>query len=299
MTGRAFRFGVALQAAADRREWKEKCRKAEDIGFDTISVIDHLGKPAPFPAMITAAEATERARIGTYVLDATFYTPALLVRDIATTDLLIDGRLELGLAAGRPSASREKLHTLGMPYPTPAERAALLEHVVADLHRLFTDPAVNPDPSRRRPPLLLAGRGERVLRLAAQHADIIAFNGGADGPNGRVGLPVFAGAKAMAERVERVRALLGDRIAEVEFNHEAPAVMVTSARRTALERLQHLAPSLSIEERGEVPGFLVGTAEQIADKLRRNRERFGFRYITVLEGGLDAMAPVIELLRQR
>ncbi|WP_433430410.1 TIGR03621 family F420-dependent LLM class oxidoreductase [Nonomuraea sp. CA-141351] len=241
MTGRPFRFGVALQAAGDRGEWKQKCRKAEDIGFDTIAVIDHLGKPAPFPAMVLAAEATDRARIGTYVLDATFYTPALLVRDIATTDLLIDGRLELGLAAGRPSASQETLESLGMPYPSPAERAAHLERVVSGLHRLFADPAVNPDPSRRRPPLLLAGRGRRVLRLAADHADIIGFNGGADGPNARVGLPAFAGVKAMAERVELVRARLGDRIAEVEFNHEVPAVVVTTARRTALERLHPLA----------------------------------------------------------
>ncbi|MCF6473187.1 TIGR03621 family F420-dependent LLM class oxidoreductase [Nonomuraea sp. MG754425] len=298
MTGRAFRFGVALRAAADRREWMEKCRKAEDVGFDTISVIDHLGNLAPFPAMVLAAEATERARIGTYVLNATLYAPALLVRDIATTDLLIDGRLELGLAAGRPSASREKLQALGMPYPTPAERATLLENVVSDLNRLFTDPAVNPAPSRRRPPLLLAGRAGRVLRLAAAHADIVAFNGGADGPNDRVGLPVFAGVEAIAERVELVKSLLGDRITEVEFNHEAPAVIVTAARRAALERLQHLAPSLSIAERGEVPGFLVGTSEQIVDKLIENRERFGFTYITVLEGGLDAMEPVIELLRQ-
>jgi alkanesulfonate monooxygenase SsuD/methylene tetrahydromethanopterin reductase-like flavin-dependent oxidoreductase (luciferase family) len=110
---RRFRFGVVLHTAGSRREWREQCRKAEQIGFDTISAIDHLGKPAPFPALMLAAEATQRVRLGTYVLDATFHSPALLVRDVATTDLLTDGRLELGLAAGRPSASQDKLREAG------------------------------------------------------------------------------------------------------------------------------------------------------------------------------------------
>jgi hypothetical protein len=64
---RAFRLGVALRAAASRREWIEKCRKAEDLGYYTIAVIDHLGLPAPFPALMLAAEATERARLGSVV----------------------------------------------------------------------------------------------------------------------------------------------------------------------------------------------------------------------------------------
>ncbi|TDD15015.1 TIGR03621 family F420-dependent LLM class oxidoreductase [Nonomuraea diastatica] len=295
---RRFRFGVVLHTAGSRREWREQCRKAEQIGFDTISAIDHLGKPAPFPALMLAAEATQRVRLGTYVLDATFHSPALLVRDVATTDLLTDGRLELGLAAGRPSASPDKLREAGMPYPTPAERADGLERTVAALRRLYADPQIRPGPPERPlPPLLLAGRGERVLRLAAREADIIGFNGTVAGPSGRVGLPAFAGTDAIARRVAFARAALGDRITQVEFNHEAPAVVVTTARRQALDRLRTLAPSLTAEERGHVPGFLVGTPAQIAEQIRRNRETFGFSYITVLDGGLDAMAPVIELLR--
>ena len=300
-SSRPFRFGVALHVAANRREWMDKCRKAEDLGFETIAVIDHLGKLAPFPALMVAAEATERARLGTYVLDATFYTPALLIRDIATADLLIDGRLEIGLAAGRPSASPEKLREAGMPYPKPAERVDHLELTVTELRRLYTDLQIRPGPARPLPPLLVAGRGDRVLRLAAREADIIGFNGAASGSYGRVGLPVFAGAEAMARRVEFASAALGDRIAEVEFNHEAPAVVVTDARRAALDRLGFLAPSLTAEERGEVPGFLVGSVARIADQIRRNRETYGFSYITVLEGGVDggleAMAPIIESLR--
>lgn len=299
---RPFRFGVALHVAATRREWIEKCRKAEALGFDTIAVIDHLGKLAPFPAVMLAAEVTDRVRLGTYVLDASFYTPALVARDIATTDLLTDGRLEVGMGAGRPSGTKEMLAGLGLPYPTGAERLDQLERTVSELRRLFADPDVHPQPVQRQgPPLLIGGRGDRALRLAAREADIIGFTGAASSRYGNVGLPTFAGAEAVAERVEFARTALGDRVSEVEFNHEAPAVMVTGERRAALEQLQRFAPALSVEERGEVPGFLVGTAEQIADKIRQNREKSGFSYITVLEGGMgggmDAVAPVIERLR--
>jgi hypothetical protein len=54
---------------------------------------------------------------------------------------------------------------------------------------------------------------------------------------------------------------------------------------------------LSIEDRETVPGLLVGTAQQIADKIQNNRERYGFSYVTVLEHSLDAMVPIIKLLR--
>ncbi|GAA4913411.1 putative F420-dependent oxidoreductase [Nonomuraea thailandensis] len=296
-TERPFRFGIVLHTVTNRREWRETCRRAEQAGFDTIAVIDHLGQAAPFPALMLAAEATERVRLGTYVLDATFHHPALLVRDVATLDLLTDGRLELGLAAGRPSAAPDDLRRAGMPCPTPAERADALEGAVAALRRLHADQRFRPGPGRPLPPLLVAGRGERALRLAAREADIVAVNGTAAGPGGQVGLPAFAGADAIERRAAFVRAELGERITEVELNHEAPAVVVTNARRQALDRLSALAPSLTAEERGQVPGFLVGTPAQIAEQIRRNREKFGFTYVTVLDGGLDAMAPVIELLR--
>ncbi|MCF6475403.1 TIGR03621 family F420-dependent LLM class oxidoreductase [Nonomuraea sp. MG754425] len=287
-----FRFGVALSLAADRRDWIEQCRTAEAIGFDTIAVIDHLGKPAPIPALMLAAEHTSRPRIGTYVLDATYYHPTLLARDLNTMNQLTDGRLEVGIAPGRPSATREHLAELGMPYPTGVERADALEHAVKEVRRQLTGSL---------PPLLIGGRGDRALRLAAKHADIIAITGSASSRYGKVGLPAFAGASVVAERVAFARAALGPRLEQIELNNEIPVVIVTRDRRAALAKLQDFAPDVPQDELGDVLGFLVGTPEQIADKLRHNRERYGFSYVTVLEGGVSggmrAMAPVIEMLR--
>ena len=75
-------------------------RRAEDLGFDVLHVPDHLGAPAPFPVMTTAAAATETLRLGTFVLNAAFYRPALLARDVVALHDLTGGRLELGLGTG-------------------------------------------------------------------------------------------------------------------------------------------------------------------------------------------------------
>uniref|UniRef100_UPI003F490F1D LLM class F420-dependent oxidoreductase n=1 Tax=Nonomuraea sp. CA-252377 TaxID=3240003 RepID=UPI003F490F1D len=292
---RPFRFGAALHVPGTRDQWLDKCRKAEALGYDTISVPDHLGMPGPFPTIMLAAEVTERVRLGTYMLNANFYRPALLAREIATTDLLIGGRLEVGIGAGH---AKPEFELAGLPYGSGRDRVEGLGRMVSELRVLFTHPDMQPQPAQRpSPPMMIAGRGDRLLTLAAREADIIGFNGAASSQHDKGGLPTFAAFDAVAERVDFARSALGERIGEVEFNSAVVAVIVTNDRRSGLEKVEQFAPHLSLEERAEVPGLLVGTVQEIADKLRKNRERLGFSYITVLEPGLEAMAPVIELLR--
>jgi alkanesulfonate monooxygenase SsuD/methylene tetrahydromethanopterin reductase-like flavin-dependent oxidoreductase (luciferase family) len=84
---RPFRFGVSLLTPGPAGEWRARCRRAEELGYDVILVPDHLGMVAPFPALVAAAEATERPRLGTLVLNAGFWNPTLLAREVATTTL--------------------------------------------------------------------------------------------------------------------------------------------------------------------------------------------------------------------
>ena len=85
---RPFRFGVNLVTPESGDGWRAKCRRAEALGYDVLLVPDHLGTFAPFPALVAAAEATERPRVGTFVLNAGFWNPALLAREVATCDRL-------------------------------------------------------------------------------------------------------------------------------------------------------------------------------------------------------------------
>ena len=91
-----------------RATWQDTVRAAEDLGYDVILAADHIGRTAPFPALVAAAAVTSTTRLGTFVLNAAFYQPSLLARDIATTDQLVDGRLEVGLGAGTPGRSSRR-----------------------------------------------------------------------------------------------------------------------------------------------------------------------------------------------
>ncbi|GAB3480495.1 LLM class F420-dependent oxidoreductase [Amycolatopsis cihanbeyliensis] len=293
MTARPFRFGVTMLAPAARAEWVDKCRKAEELGYDVLGVADHLGMPPPFPSLVLAAEVTERVRLCTYVLNAGFYNPALLAREVAGTDQFVGGRLELGIGAGYV---RSEFESAGLPFPGGGARVGHLERTVTALRGMFAAEEHRPRPARPSgPPLMIAGQGDRVLRLAARHADVIGFSGTVAGND--VAPPVFAPAEVVAERTEFARAALGERAAEVEFNIIVFRVVPGRDRREALERLSADMPNLSMRQLEEVPTALAGTPEQMAEQLRAARERFGFSYLTVLEPSMTDFAPVIELLR--
>ncbi len=272
-----------------RQAWIAKCRRAEAQGYDVVGVADHLGLPAPFPSMVLAAEATERVRLNTFVLNTPFYNPVLLARDVAGVDQFTDGRVELGLGAGYVRAEFE---AAGIPFGSGGQRVAQLENTVATLRTLFADPEYQPRPVQPGgPPLLIAGWGDRLLKLAATHADVVAFTGAAARRDGPLQL---AGVADTVERVEYVRKLLGERVTDVELNILVQVVAGPSERAAALEKVASLLPD---EAADELPTLLFGTPAEMAARLRERRERFGLTYITVLEPDMDAFAPVIEQLR--
>jgi probable F420-dependent oxidoreductase len=279
---RPFRFGVALVAPGSRAEWVAKCRQAEDLGYDVVGVVDHLGRVAPVPALLLAAEATERVRLNTYVLNASFHNPVLLARDLTGLDEFTGGRLEIGLGAGYVRAEFE---AAGIEWGTPGQRFVRVRSAVTEIERAYG--------SRPRPPLLLGGRGDRMLTFAAEHADTIAFTGTAPGAaEGRLAL---AGPAALAERVDFVKRALGGR--DAELNLLIHFIRITGDRRAALEAAHRLVPHLGTDELGELPTVVVGSAEAAAEQLLRTRETLGVSYFTVIEEDLTRLAPVIEKLR--
>ncbi|HEX2312144.1 MAG TPA: TIGR03621 family F420-dependent LLM class oxidoreductase [Thermomonospora sp.] len=311
---REFRFGFNFFDIPSRETFVEVCRKAEGLGYDVALVPDHLGAPAPFPTMVAAAEATERLRVGTLVLNVPFWNAHLLAREVATTDVLTGGRVELGLGSGH---MKWEFDAAGLEWRPFGARAELLEETIEELGRLFAGPdyperaglretygVAELKPVQRRgfggsgPPLLVGGTGDRVLRLAARYADIVSF-GGAYQVKGKPPGTFRIGTAAEAEdRVRFVRGLLGDRADQVESSVLVQGVMVTDDRRAEAAKLAAgpLAP-MTAEEILETPFLMLGTPAQLAEQLVERRERFGFSYITVHGPYLEALGPVIERLR--
>ncbi|MGW5427390.1 LLM class F420-dependent oxidoreductase [Streptomyces sp. NPDC004059] len=286
---RPFRFGVNLLTPAPAEEWRAKCRRAEELGYDVILVPDHLGMPAPFPALVAAAEATRRPRLGTFVLNAGFYNPALLAREVATTDALTGGRLELGLGTGYVPAEHE---SAGLPYGSPGERVDHLRHTVAELGRLLGSGEL----PRSRVPLLIGANGDRMLRLTAEHADIAAFTGARPGSAPGSLEPLTA--EELDERVARYRGLAADRAQPAELNLLIQLVAVTDDPEPVLKPLLERQAQLTLDAALALPIVLAGPLEELVARVRAQRERFGFSYLTVLEPYMEAFAPVMERLRE-
>ncbi|MFI0742237.1 TIGR03621 family F420-dependent LLM class oxidoreductase [Streptomyces sp. NPDC021100] len=287
---RGFRFGVAMHSVGGRDEWDRKCRRAEELGYDVILVPDHLGFPAPFSALVTAARATERARVGSFVLNTSFWNPVLLGREVVTADLLTDGRLEVGLGAGH---RKEEFEATGFPWRPLTERIGHLERTIEALAAAYEEPVGGGAP-RPRPPLFLGGNSDRFLRLAARYADTVGFSALAKSRRPE-GFRILSAAE-MDERVAFFRAEAGERAAEVELNILVRDVVVTGDREAETRRWHRQTPDLSLEEFRAAPAVLVGTVDEIAAQVHAWRERFGFGYLTVHEPWSETFAPVIRAL---
>ncbi|MFE9452924.1 LLM class F420-dependent oxidoreductase [Streptomyces sp. NPDC006739] len=293
---RPFRFGVILFTTAPGAEWRAKCRRAEELGYDVILLPDHLGLPAPFPALVAAAEATERPRLGTLVLNAGFWNPTLLAREVATTDALTGGRLELGLGTGYVRAEHD---TAGLPYGSARERVDHLRRTAGEVARLLGSEEHLPRPAQSRVPLLIGGNGDRMLRLTAEHADIAGFTGARPVPGSTTGALRPLTANELDERVGRYREFAADRAEPAELNLLLQFVAVTDDPEAAIAPMLKHESQLTVEEPLALPIVLVGPLEDLVTKVRAQRQRYGFSYLTVMEPFMEEFAPVMERLRAR
>jgi probable F420-dependent oxidoreductase len=292
----SFRFGVSLAVPAPAEEWRAKCRRAEELGYDVIHVPDHLGMVAPFPALVAAAAVTERPRLGTFVLNAGFWNPALLAREVATTDALTGGRLELGLGTGYVQAEHD---AAGLPFGSPRERVDHLRRTVEELDRLLGSHDHRPQPVQKRVPLMIGGNGSRMMRLTAEHADIAAFTGARLVPGSTTGRLVPVAPAELEENVARYRRLAEGREEPAELNLLIQLVVVTDDRAAAVRPLVERVPDSTVEQALRLPVLLVGTVDEIVAQVRAQRKRYGFSYLTVLEPYIEAFAPVVAALRGR
>ena len=244
------------------------------MGYDVLHVPDHLGAPAPFPTLMAAAAATETLHVGTFVLNAGFYKPALLARDVAAMRDLTGGRLELGLGAGYVRAEFEAAE---IPFPSAGRRVEYLRHVTEYLGEHVPDV-----------PLLIAGNGDKLLTVAAQKAHIIGLTGG--DPTSEKGDP-------LAERIDFVRRAAGDRFDDLELNVALTAMPLDDSGIPDLSITRRFLPDLTDEQLLRTPGVLSGSTADIADEIRRYRDTYGVTYVIVQQPHAEAFAKVIAELR--
>ncbi len=188
------RFSVWLSQQQPWSELVAAARHVDASGWDGVYVADHfMGDGAGFgpvdganlesTALIAGlAASTARVRLGSLVLGATYRHPAVVANWAATVDHISDGRLVLGVGAGWQVNEHDQY---GIELGTPGERIARLdEHcsvvngllrqtntTVDGAHYRVRDAISEPKPVQRPLPLLIGGKGDRMLGVVARHAD--------------------------------------------------------------------------------------------------------------------------------
>src|SRR5258708_24445108 len=93
-----FRFGVVSAQAQSGAEWMARARRAEELGYASLLIVDRLQVPlAPWTALAVAASVTSTLHVGTHVFCNGLRHPVLLAKEAATLDFLSVGRFGLGL----------------------------------------------------------------------------------------------------------------------------------------------------------------------------------------------------------
>lgn len=263
---RDFRFGLSLRDTSSAAKVRDAARLAEDLGYDVLLVPDHLGAPAPFPVLATAAAASDTLRLGTFVLNACFYKPALLARDVGALHDLSGGRFEVGLGAGYV---REEFEAAELPFPSARQRIEYLEHVVEYLTEHVPGA-----------PIMIAGGGDRLLTVAGKWASIVGVTG-----------------NPVAERIAFLRTVAGARFDDIELNLAITAVPDDGSDMPNLAMTRRYAPDLSDEQLLALPGVLSGSVTEMADKVRGLRDTYGANYLVVQASHAEVFGKVIAQLR--
>jgi len=310
MHDRKFRFAVIAPKCGSGKELTEQARKAEALGYSSFFVPDHFIEHdlAPTVALAHIAAVTDTLRVGPLVLGNDYKHPVVLAREMATLDLLSDGRLELGIGAGWMTADYEKA---GIPLDRPGIRIARLAESIGVLKGLFADGPFTfsgehyritdldgmPKPVQRPcPPFLIGGGGKKILTLAAREAQIVGINA-----NLRSGVgesPETAQSLVPAatdQKLAWLREAAGPRFDDLEIQTLLGFVHVTD---DAGGIAKAIAGSFGVSEDDALlaPATLVGSRDGIAELLERRRERWQMSYIVVPVESTDTLAPVVARL---
>jgi probable F420-dependent oxidoreductase len=317
---RPFRFGFTGGQSSKREKLLDSARSAEALGYSTYGLADHFVRPfAPLVAGQAVADATTTLRITQTVLAQDFREPAVLAKELATLDVLSEGRLQVGLGAGW---LKQEYEDASMTFESASVRIARLEETAIILKGLFGDEPftfagehyhVNalqgrPTPVQRpRPPIMIGGGGEKVLSVAARHADIVQLMPSNRG--GRTSLdPSQFSEPAIEEKIGWIRDAAGARFDEIELSAQLVECAVTDdpvqylsdlAERIAgvVEKMGGGRIDLGHDDLRRSPIVAVGSLDDVCAQLVETRARYGINYFTApIDARPEVMGPVIERL---
>jgi alkanesulfonate monooxygenase SsuD/methylene tetrahydromethanopterin reductase-like flavin-dependent oxidoreductase (luciferase family) len=267
---RPLRIGVQLPEVEREVRWPEyvaMARAAEEVGFDSVWVGDHMlyrGDDRPergpwdaWAVLAGLAASTSRVHLGPLVACTGFHPPGVIARMTAAIDEISGGRFVLGLGCGW---NEPEFSAFGIPYD---HRVARFEEAFAIIRALVSgeratlagrywqaQDAVLLPPPARRPPLVIGSNGPRMLGIALPHVD--AWNTWWDGYGNTV-----AGFADLNAQIDAAARKAGRREADIERS----ACVLVSVDGQSGER----SPSADIQPVSADPEVLARHLHGLAD----------------------------------
>jgi probable F420-dependent oxidoreductase len=287
-----FRFGYSGSGFGSVNEVVDAAVRAERAGFDSFVLADLPGALSPLIALAAVAQATTTIKLAPFVLNTGLWNPATVARELATLDRVSGGRVEINLGSGIPLPA---LH--GVIPPDRDARFERLRLTTEALKTAFESPGITPG-FVNRPRLLIAGTGDRTLRLAAAEADgfIIASVPPVprvELPPGQLVLPELTATEAF---LGRLRGYAGDRAGQLEVGTGAAVIVTNDAQGTAGE-LAAVHTYLTPEQIRSSPKILIGTVGEIAGLILDRGRRLGLTYQVLRGATAEVLADVITQVR--
>jgi F420-dependent oxidoreductase-like protein len=252
---------------------------AETLGFDGIWVYDHfhnIPRPAHeavfecWAVMAAISQRTSRVRLGQMVSCAAYRNPAYVAKVSSTIDVMSGGRLDFGIGAGW---YEHEFRAYGYGFPPPRDRIGALRETVEIVRSMWTEPDTDydgryfqvkgaqsdPKPVQRpHPPIWIGGGGEQLtLRVVARLADVSNFGGKPD-EWARKREILKEHCRAVGRDEEEIRKTWSPEVFIRESEAEIEAAGTRSVWGEAAESWRR--------------GNLVGTPEQVAEKVQRYRD---------------------------
>jgi probable F420-dependent oxidoreductase len=307
-SARPIQFGVEMDGPFEGLTWVDSARELENMGYSTLFAADHFHEGyGPITALATAAVATTNLKLSAMVMAVDFRHPTVLARELASIDELSAGRLAVGLGAGYQI---EDFELTGIPMDRPGARVDKLFEYVAVLKGLFAPGAFSfkgkyydiqslngtPKPFKGRcPPFFLAGGGKRLLTFAALNADIIGVNPTLPSSEKKAESAADAAPANIDEKIGWIKDASGERFSQITIHAYLRFAKVTDDASGEAELLTDLF-RVDAESVLSSPIILMGTVEEIVERLHERRERWGYSYFTVQQDVARDFASVIERL---
>ncbi len=303
-----FRFGVQLHHAADAGAWLEQARQAADLGYQSVHLPDHLGGQfSPIPALAAIAVTRPELRIGTLVLNCALRHPVVLAKELATLDVLSEGRLDVGLGAGWQQTDFDRTGTSRLDPPDRLRRLVEYVEILDALWRgeeltldgefyRFAGARTQPRPVQAALPLVIGGGSPRILRFAGARARTAGLD--VPQPSGTFTRGSFlraAGRQAFLRRAGWVREGAGARPVTLQMQIPADLLHLDADPVDEVARRW----DVRTEVLRDSPVALVGPVDEVADRLRAWRAESGVNLIVVPAAAMAAASPLVRGLDGR